>query len=133
VTLPGDVAVVIRGGIGRDAESLHEGLQSMIAKGIPARVSVFALPYDPSRPFDEAVVNVCRAAHAPWGQVQVSTVERLRSAGFELADERAQDEEDCHFHVSFRPTVELWEAEAFIQSFDQPIPNPVSKDERRRK
>jgi hypothetical protein len=133
MTLPSDVAVVIRGGASRDPSLMLEGLRSLIERGEPPRVSVFAESYDPAQPWSEAVTSVCYAARAPWGQVQVSTLRRLREAGFDLVDERTEIEAECHFHVYFTEPVTIRETTLFIECFDEPVPNPVPREERKRR
>lgn len=130
MTLPGETAVVIRAGAARDPEALRDGLRELAAKGEPVRLSVFAAPYDPP-PMDQALEEVCRLAKARWGQIQVSTVQRLRREGFELLDERSPREASCHFHIAFTSEVTHLEAAHFIQCFDEPIPNPIPRDERK--
>ena len=130
MTLPGEVAIVIRGGSARDPDAMLEGLLLAAQVGKPQRVSVFAVPIEPTESATVALDKVCRAARAPWGKVQVSTVQRLRDRGFELLDERDDDERDCHFHVGFNESVTLEEVKRFISCFDEPQVNPVPKAER---
>jgi hypothetical protein len=133
MTLPSNVAVVIRGGAGRDPSRMLEGLRSLIERGEPPRVSVFAQSYDPAQPLSETVRSLCYAARAPWGQVQVSTLQRIRDAGFDLVDERTEIEAACHYHVYFSNTVTIRETRLFIDCFDDPVPNPIPREERKRR
>lgn len=116
--------------MGRDPQYLLDGLMKLHAAGQPMRVSVFAMSPDDGSAHEDVLLDVCRAAHAKWGKVQVSTVERLEQAGFALLDERADDERDCHFHVAFSPSVTLEDAERFIRCFGEPVENPVPRAER---
>ncbi len=120
----GEDAPVVRGGSRRDRLSLLEELRDQEAAGEPVRLSVFIVALGEGSPSD-AILRACQEAGLPHGMVQVSTVGRLLGQGFIIADERADDEASCHYHVHFPTPVEEWMVDAWFQAFDEPVRNPA--------
>lgn len=115
---------MVRGGIQRDAAIILEGLSLVVSVGKPAVLSVFAMAPSSGQGRDACTLAVCREAGLKNGQVQVSSAGRLRAAGFELADERSENESWCHYHVYFQAPVQQSTVRSWVDCFDDPIPNP---------
>lgn len=133
MTLPeSSAAIVIRGGsTNHDPDVLLEQLIRLRDAGLPMCVSVFAEDRHPEDSLDQALEGLCRRAGARWGKISVSSVGRLRDAGFELADERNECEAENHFNVYFPSDVTRSHALRFISAFDKPMPNPWPAAERK--
>lgn len=125
-----EVALVIRGGQGRDATQVLGGLRLLAANNEPMKLSVFGTSPEGDEGRTDTLVRLCREAKARWGSIQVSSVDTLAAAGFELLDERSVLEAPCHYHVEFSHDVTQSDIQRFLDCFDGPEPNPVPKKER---
>lgn len=120
--LAGD-APVVRGGASRDPAAILESVLMAVERTGRPVLSVFIVEI--TTDFDEAVAEACRRGPVVHGKVQVATVRDLVEAGFVIADERTEDESDCHFHVYFPQPLTQSTAQAWLGCFDPPVPNPA--------
>lgn len=127
-----DDSPVARGGISRDPTSLLQQLQDNIDDGDGPVLSVFIVEPNAERSAEQALVQACHDGPVMHGQVQVSSLGRLRSAGFLVVQEGNEGESYCHHHVYFEEPVTYSRAREWIECFDLPIPNP-DPDRRRRR
>ena len=79
---------------------------------------------------EDAVSEICQIANLPYGHIQLSTVARLREAGFTLELDTGEGQADNHHSVYFVEPVDVEQVERFIQCFDLPVPNPVRQRRR---
>lgn len=116
---------VVRGGSSRSATALTGAVQRALELGGRPVLSVFII--DNEDDFESAVLRACVEGPIVHGKVQVSTVGDLIDAGFQIADERDDDESECHFHVYFPTPVTDLASEAWLSCFGEPVPNPAKE------
>lgn len=84
-------------------------------------LSVYSLP-------GESVESIARQARLPNGRIRVSTVARIRAAGYDVLDRRSDGH--CRVPLPARPTDE--DLERLAGAFDPAIPNPAPVQRRPR-
>jgi len=111
---PPDDALVLRGGTMRPEALLASALDAETILGVPA-ISVFA--GDSSR---VAITDLVDLGLVPHDVIRVSTVGRIRSAGFVIR--RTGRYPHCSVELGQSPTLE--EVTRLAGLFNGPIPNP---------
>ena len=123
--------VVVRGGQSRDPSAVLGKVIDNIADGVGPRLSVYCVERMGSTVAQD-VLRACTEGDIPHGQVQVGTTQRLITAGFSIEHDPSDGQAACHYNVLFGNEPKITDAEAFIECFDEPIPNPRGPKERRR-
>jgi hypothetical protein len=129
VFVPGlrDDAFVIRGGLFARAEDLLIAVADSYDDGDGAVASVHVgWPYS-GESFEDAVERIAQQGDIPNGQIRLSTVGRLRAAGFGIELDTSGDQPDCHHNVVFTAPPDIGQSRLFVDCFDDPIPNPAKK------
>lgn len=62
----------------------------------------------------------------------MGTTQRLLNAGFGIEHDPSDGQALFHYNVLFGNEPKITDAEAFIECFDEPMPNPRGPKERRR-
>lgn len=119
-----DDAVVVRGGVNRNPLNVGQMVQDNLDDGDGPVLSVFVIEPGPGEPREGAVARACHDGSIRHNKVQVALLGDLRAAGFAVADERADDEAYCHYHVHFEVPVTQSRVLQWIELFSEPIPNP---------
>jgi hypothetical protein len=127
--LPED-ALVVRGGTTRDPADVLEKVQDAIGDGDGPVLSVYVDVQRPGESVEDCVRRICTEADIPHGKIQVSRMGRL-GAKFKIVRDVDPGQASCHHHVDFESDVNLGAAQEFIDSFDEPIPNPTGGRRRR--
>ncbi|MFC6422339.1 hypothetical protein [Ornithinimicrobium tianjinense] len=126
-----DDALVVRGGIARDASSVADRVEDAIESDGVAVLSVYAGQASPTEDQSDLLLRICRTADLRHGQVQTARAGDLRAAGFEIRHEVADGEQPNHYHVYFQVPMTELQAQVFIDCFDGPKPNPRPAEERK--
>jgi hypothetical protein len=117
-------ALVVRGGTVRDFETLNRKVDEAIKDGDGPVISVFCdVTHDDNGGM--SLLQLCAVSDVVHSKVQVATVSRLRTQGFEPVLEVSNGEPFTHHHVVLAVPVEESNLRAFIDSFDEPIANPT--------
>lgn len=127
-----DESPVARGGTNREPMSLLQQIEDNIADGDGPVLSVFIVEPEQERSLEQALIKACHDGPVMHGQVQVSSLARVRRAGFLVVQEANEGEADCHHHVYFEEPVTYSRVKEWIECFDLPIPNPDPERRRRR-
>src|SRR5262245_6088820 len=120
-------ATVVRGGIVRDVDGLRRKVRKSIDDGDGPCISVFV---DVDKSDDEdgmSLYQLCTDS-IPNKKIQLSTVGKLASAGFELELDTSGDQPRTHHNVTLKEPVEESELLRFIECFDEPVLNPNPKE-----
>lgn len=119
-----DDDLVVRGGTKRSVASIEPVLVEAIDMGYGAVLSVFIdSPGTDGR--EAALYRICDDADVPHGQIQVTTVGQLRTAGFDILPHVEGDWPENHCHVIFDEPLSNSQIEAFISVFGEPEKNPT--------
>lgn len=125
-------ALVIRAGKVRDVETLKPKVEDAIEDGYGAVISVFC---DVNRTDTEAMTlaELCVQSDVAHTKVQVTTVARLREAGFEPILDTSEGQRLTHHHVALAEPLQESALQAFIDCFDEPVANPTGGKRKRSK
>lgn len=119
-----DVAIVVRGGVQRDAAVLFEQvLDNQDMLGIPV-LSVYALTPGEGESGDETILRICETTPVKHGQIQTTTVGALRELGLEVRRDTSGGQAYTHCHVIFRDSVEQSDVQRFVNSLSGPTLKP---------
>jgi hypothetical protein len=129
VPQPAPSDLVVRGGVQRDPSGVLMRVQEAIEDGDGPVISVSVGTSAGPRP--DALHRISKIGMIPHKQIQYSTVEALTAAGLQLVPEQGDGEAPNHYHVVFSQPLQLSQAQAFVECFVGPIPNPTGGYERK--
>jgi hypothetical protein len=118
--LPDD-AIVVRGGLMQNIDEMVEDARDEMARvghpGLSVRAGVGV-----------TLVELVRAGQVPHNQIVVSTAGRVRKDGYSFVKIPGE----YHYNIVL-PSLEPTTVAQLADSFDGPQPNPVPRNERRRR
>ena len=119
-----DNALVVKGGIVRDPQAVREKFEDAIADGYGPCHSVFVARSEGTDGGPMTLDEVCERSWIPNGKVQVTTVGKLRDAGFTFEHDPSDGQGELHHNVYLPEPVTESDICSFIDCFDEPVQNP---------
>jgi len=112
---------VVRGGIGRDVDTLMKSVQAANRAGCGNVISVHADVGCTNEGSGISLVELC--AQVPHQKVQLSTAGALAEVGIELVLDVSEGQALTHHHAVLPDPVEEF-AQVFLQCFSEPLQKP---------
>jgi len=118
---------VVRGGLFPEAANILIAVEDSIENNWGPVISVHVVVAKAGESDERALKRVCVDAHIPNPKMRVTTLGRLLDAGFSVELDTSDGQPDSHHNVVFALPPDLEQAQAFVQCFDDPIPNPAKE------